>query len=320
MDKINSDLGVNMASSLQKGISAAKAGRMQEALDFMKDAIIEEPQNADVWVWIAAIIDDLDKQEIFLKKALEIDANNIPAQRGLSYLHKRKWDEANLKDDHLSEHTRPISPFPGSNRAANSAAHSGWSKLDVNDLNELAKTDKDTDINNSNGGFFHNLPKLNTFEIILLGVVVIVFCFIGLLAASTLFDFDLPLNFLAPNKLNLNAEPPYPGVFLYDNSTFFDIQQHEGIPKHEVGIPTSSENEPVIVFWQTFIDLEKVRLIYETGEYIPFSVHQGKNNADLIQPLSNLQPGLYCFQQSSDSQVVGQMFYWCFRITDLTSE
>ncbi len=59
-----------MASSLQQGISAAKTGQMQQALEFLKDAIIEEPQNADVWVWIAAIIDDLDKQEIFLEKAL----------------------------------------------------------------------------------------------------------------------------------------------------------------------------------------------------------------------------------------------------------
>ena len=72
-------------SSLQQGINAAKAGRMQEALGFLKDAIIEEPQNADVWVWVAAIIDDLDKQEIFLEKALEIDPHNIPAQRGLAY-------------------------------------------------------------------------------------------------------------------------------------------------------------------------------------------------------------------------------------------
>ena len=51
-----------MASSLQQGINAAKAGHADKALEFLKDAIIEEPQNADVWVWIAAIIDDLDKQ------------------------------------------------------------------------------------------------------------------------------------------------------------------------------------------------------------------------------------------------------------------
>ena len=101
-----------MPSSLQNGISAAKAGQMQQALDYLKDAIIEEPQNADVWVWIAAIIDNLDKQEIFLEKALAIDPNNIPAQRGLAYLQKRKTHENNFQGDHLSEHTKPISPNP----------------------------------------------------------------------------------------------------------------------------------------------------------------------------------------------------------------
>ena len=35
-----------MASSLQKGINAAKSGHMHDALEFLKDAIIEEPQNA----------------------------------------------------------------------------------------------------------------------------------------------------------------------------------------------------------------------------------------------------------------------------------
>ncbi len=80
-------------------------------MDFLKDAIIEEPQNADVWVWVAAIIDDLDKQEIFLKKALEIDPQNIPAQRGMAYLQKRKRDQIADQNDHLSDHTSPF-PFP----------------------------------------------------------------------------------------------------------------------------------------------------------------------------------------------------------------
>ena len=99
-------------SSLQQGINAAKAGRMQEALGFLKDAIIEEPQNADVWVWVAAIIDDLDKQEIFLEKALEIDPHNIPAQRGLAYLQKRKQDQAAFpKRSPFRSHSTHF-PFP----------------------------------------------------------------------------------------------------------------------------------------------------------------------------------------------------------------
>ena len=56
-----------MASSLSQGIEAAKSGQMEQALAHLKDAIVEEPENADVWVWLAAIIEDEDKQTIFQK-------------------------------------------------------------------------------------------------------------------------------------------------------------------------------------------------------------------------------------------------------------
>lgn len=309
-----------MASSLQEGINAAKAGRMQEALEFMKDAIIDEPQNADVWVWIAAIIDDLDKQEIFLNKALEIDPNNIPAQRGISYLYQRKRDEAGVRDDHLSDHTSPISPFPESKHTKNSTAQSGWSKLDTNDLDELARAGKKPEKAQPREGFFQNLPKLKPFELILIGIVVIVFCFIGLLAASALFDFELPLGIPGSEKPNLTTEPPYPGVFLYEDGIFFNIQEHEGVPKQEVGIPSSMEEKPVIVFWQTVADIELVRLVYETGQYISFTTYSGKGDAVLLQSTTHLQPGLYCFQQSPEESDERETLYWCFKVSNLATE
>jgi len=307
-----------MASSLQKGINAAKAGRMEEAVEFLKDAIIEEPQNADVWVWISAIIDDLDKQEIFLEKALAIDPHNIPAQRGLAYLQKRKRDRESVRDDHLSDHTKPISPFPASGRPEKPQRDAGWSKLDLDDLNDLASADTgqggDDDIKEKTEGFFQNLPQLSLFEIILLGVVVVVFCFIGILAASALFDINLPLGFLSANRVSLSTEPPYPGVFLYENDIYFDIQRHQGLPSQEVGIPTSFITNPLIVLWETDLDPEEINLIYETGEYIPFQTYQGRGNADLIQPEAALDPGLYCFQKLAEEPAAEAASYWCFRI------
>ena len=56
-----------MTSSLQQGIDAAKSGMMEQALVHLKDAIVEEPENANVWVWLSAIIEDEEKQNIFLK-------------------------------------------------------------------------------------------------------------------------------------------------------------------------------------------------------------------------------------------------------------
>jgi tetratricopeptide (TPR) repeat protein len=309
-----------MVSSLQKGISAAKAGQMQEALDFLKDAIIEEPQNADVWVWVAAIIDDLDKQEIFLKKALEIDPHNIPAQRGLAYLQKRKRDQATADGDHLSDHTSPISPFPAAGRPEPQKNNSGWEKLDLDGIDELAVDEdaKDTpdsaSDSNPDSGFFKNLPKLSPFEMILLGVVVVVFCFIGILAASAIFDIDLPLSPFSTTQKAFITEPPYSGVFLFENDIYFDIQQHHGLPNQDVGIPTSFLNDPTIILWDSEIDPEQLNLIYETGEYKPFNVASSRKNMDVITPQASLDAGLYCFQQLPADSTVETASYWCFKI------
>jgi tetratricopeptide (TPR) repeat protein len=306
-----------MTSSLQLGINAAKASRMQEALEFLKDAIIEEPQNAEVWVWIAAIIDDMDKQAIFLEKALEIDPHNIPAQRGLAYLEKRRRDEASVKNDHLSDHTHPISPFPASENRKKPVRPRPWSEISGDEVDSLAqpvpqeirgKTTPATDDNTQKAS------KLTAFEISLLGVIALVFCFIGLLAASALFNFDLPLAFLQSERSPLTSEPPYSGVFLYENGMFFDIQQHQGVPTQEVGIPTSNQTLPLVVLWDTQADRDQMKLIYETGAYIPLRGEELNNGAILIQPGRDLLPGLYCFQQLNGAEDLQDATYWCFKV------
>ena len=310
-----------MTSSLQNGINAAKAGRMQEALEFLKDAIIEEPQNAEVWVWIAAIIDDMDKQAIFLEKALEIDPHNIPAQRGLAYLEKRKRDEASVKNDHLSDHTRPISPFPNTGGRKKGELPIGWTKISDNELEEIA----DPSIEKKAGQAQtvdddQNPTKLAPFEIGLLGVIALVFCFIGLLAASALFGFELPLTFLRGEQPRLITAPPYPGVFLYENEMFFEIQMHQGLPTQDMGIPTSHQQIPLIALWQTQADRDEMKLIYETGAYIPIRGERGKNEVVLIQPGRELQPGLYCFQQLNETTEGVEASYWCFKVALLSVE
>jgi tetratricopeptide (TPR) repeat protein len=316
-----------MVSSLQKGIKAAKSGHMQEALDFLKDAIIEEPQNADVWVWVAAIIDDLDKQEIFLKKALEIDPQNIPAQRGMAYLQKRKRDQIADQNDHLSDHTSPISPFPPTGRPQSPEDNNGWSKLELGELNEIATQDEDTDEDKpkdakpakSSEKLLKDLPKLSAFEIVLLGVVVVVFVFIGILAASAIFDFDLPISALSGSKAAGN-EPPYAGVFLLEDDIYSDIEHHQGLPSQDVGIPTSQNADPTIVIFTSEANPEMLNLIYETGEYIPFDFTTRKDGLSLVHAESDLIPGLYCFQQLPEVSIVEAASYWCFKVVSAPSE
>ena len=306
-----------MTSSLQLGINAAKASRMQEALEFLKDAIIEEPQNAEVWVWLAAIIDDIDKQAIFLEKALEIDPHNIPAQRGLAYLEKRRRDEASVKNDLLSDHTHPISPFPASGGRKKPPAPRHWPQISGDELDGLAQS-VPQDIKSKTTPPADEDPqkasKLTHFEISLLGVIALVFCFIGLLAASALFNFELPLAFLQGERNPLISEPPYPGVFLYENGIFFDIQQHQGVPTQEVGIPTSNQTLPLVVLWDAQADRDQMKLVYETGAYIPLRGEDLNNGITLIQPGRDLLPGLYCFQQLNQEEDLPNAFYWCFRV------
>ena len=299
-----------MTSSLQLGINAAKASRMQEALEFLKDAIIEEPQNAEVWVWIAAIIDDMDKQAIFLEKALEIDPHNIPAQRGLAYLEKRRRDEASVKDDHLSDHTHPISPFPASGERKKPPTPRR------DELEGMAQPVPQEFISKTPPAEqeAQKAAKLTPFEISLLGVIALVFCFIGLLAASALFNFELPLGFLQGERSPLASEPPYPGVFLYENQMFFDIQQHQGVPTQEVGIPTSNQTLPLVVLWGAQADRDQMKLIYETGAYIPIRGEEMNNGIVLIQPGRDLLPGLYCFQQLNQAEDLLDASYWCFKV------
>jgi hypothetical protein len=307
-------LGDTMPTSLQQGINAAKAGQTEKALDHLKDAIIEEPQNADVWVWIAAIIDDLEKQEIFLNKALEIEPHNIPAQRGLSYLQKRKQHEERVKDETLSDHTQPISPFPRTVRSKKQAENIRGFQVKSDDLVNLtaqAMQDASTD---EQGAETERPPRLTPFEIILLGVVVLVFAFIGLLASSALFGFDLPWGLLTGNRPRLSADPPYPGVFLYEEDVLFDIEAHQGPPVANIGIPPSSTTQPVIVFWQMGVEIENITLIHESGTYVDFRSYQGGSSAVLIQPTTELQNGLYCLQEIHPLPPTSPDTYYCFRV------
>ncbi|MCB2202433.1 tetratricopeptide repeat protein [bacterium] len=296
---------------------------MQEALDFLKDAIIEEPQNAEVWVWVAAIIDDLDKQEIFLKKALEIDPRNIPAQRGLAYLRKRKQDQSAVVDDHLSDHTSPISPFPSSERQNRSQSTAAPQDLNLQGIDGIAE-EPDSPAADTNPaskeGFFANLPKLTPIEITLLGVVVVVFCFIGLLAASALFEVDLPFGPLGQGLSASEMEPPTNGVFLYESENFIQVPLHKGLPSTDEGMPTSTVLTPTIIVWDETVDLERLSLIFETGVYVPFSTTNLHKNLVSIEPTDELLSGLYCFQQLPLESTMEAASYWCFKVNPAPAE
>ena len=303
-----------MPSSLQQGINAAKAGQTEKALEHLKDAIIEEPQNADVWVWIAAIIDDQEKQEIFLNKALEIDPQNLPAQRGLSYLQKRRQHDNRVMGETLSDHTQPISPFPNKKQGSQPYSRNQQIERQSDALVNLTGSEVDIKTSESQDTTSQQPPRLTAFEVILLCVVVVVFTFIGLLASSALFDFDLPLGILTGNRPRLATKPPYSGVFLYEKEVFFDIEGHQGPPVANVGIPTSASPQPVILFWGVDVDTNSLNLIHESGTFEDFRTYQKGGKEQLVQPADPLQEGLYCLQETRQEPPNSLDTFYCFQI------
>ncbi|HEY9122488.1 MAG TPA: hypothetical protein VIM80_05790, partial [Brevefilum sp.] len=211
---------------------------------------------------------------------------------------------------HLSDHTQPISPFPSSKDAKKRENFSGWSKISPS---EILKFQDSSENGSKKSKLTEDTNRLTPFEIGLLGVVVIVFSIIGILAASAIFEFELPIAFLSSKRPSLTTAPPYPGVFLYENEAFYVIRENEGLPNSEEGIPTSTTDKPVLVILQDAANPEQMKLIYQNGDYVPFSVYPGKGESELIRPISALYNGLYCLQYDL-GLVEDTINYWCFKV------
>jgi len=307
-----------MTSSLQKGIEAAKLGSMDEALTHLKDAIIEEPDNANVWIWLSAIIEDEDKQVIFLKKALELDPTNRQAQRGLAFIERRHYSPPKVGET-LSDYTKPIGLFrtnlsdqqqtPTSNQPAQTAAQtpaipptqsSNPAQAEVSPP-PPAKTEK---------------PALSEktrawLDVILYGIILMVFVIIGILVGSTMINVKLPF-FTEPTPV-LQVPPPSEGVFLMSDGQYEEMKLFLGEPDIETGIPNTNDSQQQIAINTPLIVMDKLMLKYETGDYIAFQTQQAENAVEILTPQYPMQSGLYCLIYELN-QEKNEALYWCFRV------
>ncbi len=65
-----------MNPHLQTAIDALQAGQKQQAVTSLRQALQEEPRNPTAWVWLARALDDPQKQNDCLQRALQIDPNH----------------------------------------------------------------------------------------------------------------------------------------------------------------------------------------------------------------------------------------------------
>jgi hypothetical protein len=79
----------NVAGLIREGISAFKAGRRQEALKMLSRATELDERNEEAWLWLSAVVDTLENQQICLENVLAINPNNTRALQGLEAIRRQ---------------------------------------------------------------------------------------------------------------------------------------------------------------------------------------------------------------------------------------
>lgn len=307
-----------MTTSLEQGIEAAKSGQMEQALAHLKDAIVEEPTNAEVWVWLAAIIEDEAKQTIFLKKALELDPSNRLAQRGLAFIERKKYIPPK-PGEKLSDYTRPIGIF----KAAPAQIQMEKEPEPAPEPEPEPQIEPPQPLEEPAPEEAAAAPKPESvkpqkpvktkvwLDVLMYGVTLMVFIVIGILIGTTLLNVNIP--FLTKPTPVLEVLPEYEGVFLLENGQFTEMKLNLDVPKDETGVPVTAQKLPELVVNNQVISLERVQLLNDGGLPVPFTTRPVKDNIHLLTPQEALTPGRYCivFTLNVDRN---EALYWCLRV------
>ncbi|MCB0209201.1 MAG: zinc ribbon domain-containing protein [Anaerolineae bacterium] len=75
--------------TLQKAINVARSGRKLEAQKLLKQILQNEPRQEQAWIWLSSVVETNEQRIECLKRALNINPNNIAAKKGLVQLRKQ---------------------------------------------------------------------------------------------------------------------------------------------------------------------------------------------------------------------------------------
>ncbi|MBN1284207.1 MAG: hypothetical protein JXB47_02300 [Anaerolineae bacterium] len=93
---------------VKQGIKAFKAGKRQEARALLEQALGQDERHEMAWLWMSAVVEKPEEQEICLENVLAINPDNQNAQKGLETVRKRLAASA----------PRPAPPEPASSPPA----------------------------------------------------------------------------------------------------------------------------------------------------------------------------------------------------------
>lgn len=105
-------MATNVEALIREGVAALKAGRKDDALQLLTQATELDERNEDAWLWLSAVVDKLENQQICLENVLAINPNNTQALQGLNQIQKKLESRAhpNLDDDPFELPQAPAAP------------------------------------------------------------------------------------------------------------------------------------------------------------------------------------------------------------------
>lgn len=74
---------------LQRAITAFKAGRKEEARTLFMDVVEQDQHNEQAWLYLSALVDTLEEQQICLENVLTVNPNHEKAKQGLETVLKK---------------------------------------------------------------------------------------------------------------------------------------------------------------------------------------------------------------------------------------
>jgi tetratricopeptide (TPR) repeat protein len=80
----------NIDAMVQQGVKAYRAGNKSEARAFLLKAVELDEQNEQAWLWLSAVVDDVEEQITCLENVLVVNPNNQQALKGIAALKAKR--------------------------------------------------------------------------------------------------------------------------------------------------------------------------------------------------------------------------------------
>jgi Tfp pilus assembly protein PilF len=96
---------------LREGIAAVKAGQNERAHDLLIRVVARDEQNAQAWLWLSGVVDDLEDRKVCLENVLKIDPDNAAARKGLAWVQQQVQQQMQRQEVQVASPSEPVSPF-----------------------------------------------------------------------------------------------------------------------------------------------------------------------------------------------------------------